>query len=35
MVAQNFNSFGEAIVRKLVAEIALLTGPLRAAPDIE
>jgi hypothetical protein len=35
MVAQNFNSFGEAIVRKLVAEIALLDDPPRATLDLD
>jgi len=30
LVAENFNSFGRAIVKKLIAEIALLTPPRRS-----
>ena len=31
IVAQNFNSFGDAIIKKLVAEIAALSLPQQAA----
>jgi hypothetical protein len=35
IVAENFNSFGQAIIRKLVAEIALLDDPPRATLDLD
>jgi hypothetical protein len=31
MVAQNFNSFGQAIINKMIAEIAATRGPRYAA----
>jgi hypothetical protein len=31
MVAQNFNSFGQAIVKKMIAEVAQAPSPVRAA----
>ena len=31
MVAENFNSFGQAIIKKLVAEIALHSAPQTVA----
>jgi hypothetical protein len=31
MVAENFNSFGQAIVKKMIAEVAQQSSPLRAA----
>ena len=36
MVAQNFNSFGQAIINKMIAEIAAVRGPVFAAaqPDL-